>query len=67
MPVSNHIMANFNISVDRAKSVAEEFIRLGIDPRALIVMGVGDSQPIFTEAMPTGEAENRRVEIFIET
>ena len=52
--------------MDRAQAVASEFLRLGVPPAALIVDAVGDTQPRFLEAMPAGEAGNRRVEIILE-
>ncbi len=67
MSISNHLMANFKISIDRAKIVADEFMKFGIPPSSLIIIGMGDFQPVLNEAMPAGEAENRRVEIFLET
>ena len=60
------MMANFNISVDRAQAVADELMRLGVAPSALTIDAVGDSQPRFGEAMPAGQAGNRRVEIYLE-
>ncbi len=66
MAVDKHVMTNFKVSVDRAKAVADEFLRLGVPPAALIVDAVGDAQPRFLEAMPAGEAGNRRVEIILE-
>jgi outer membrane protein OmpA-like peptidoglycan-associated protein len=66
MAVDKHVLANFKVSVDRAQAVAAEFLRLGVPPAALIVDAVGDAQPRFLEAMPAGEAGNRRVEIILE-
>ena len=65
MPVAEHMMANFRVSADRARAVADELMRQGVAPAALIVDAVGDSQPLVTEAMPAGQAANRRVEIFL--
>ncbi|MFM2129082.1 MAG: putative lipoprotein YiaD, partial [Pseudomonadota bacterium] len=66
MPVDQHVLTNFRVSVDRAKAVADELLRLGVPPAALIVDAVGDTQPRFLEAMPAGEAGNRRVELYNE-
>jgi flagellar motor protein MotB len=66
MAVDKHVLANFKVSVDRAQAVAAEFLRLGVPPAALVVDAVGDAQPRFLEAMPAGEAGNRRVEIILE-
>jgi outer membrane protein OmpA-like peptidoglycan-associated protein len=62
----SHELANFRISDERARAVAEELVRLGVDPTAIIVEAVSDQQPAFVEAMPAGEAGNRRAEILLE-
>ncbi|MDA0654489.1 MAG: OmpA family protein, partial [Proteobacteria bacterium] len=64
MNLAEHMLANFLVSADRARAVADELMRQGVAPEALIVDAVGDSQPLVTEAMPAGQAANRRVEIF---
>ncbi len=61
-----HQMVNFNVSVDRANVVARMLIRLGAKPEAVRVDAVSDTQPIYVEVMPSGEAGNRRTEIFLE-
>jgi outer membrane protein OmpA-like peptidoglycan-associated protein len=66
MSMERHRLANFNVSFERAQSVAGALRRAGVDPRRILVEAVGDSQPRYYEFMPSGEAENRRVEIFLE-
>ena len=66
MSQARHIRANFNVSVDRANAVARELVRRGVPSDRLLVEAVGDAQPLYYENMPGGEAENRRVEIFLE-
>ncbi|RKQ73030.1 outer membrane protein OmpA-like peptidoglycan-associated protein [Oceanibaculum indicum] len=61
-----HQLANFQVSVSRAEAVAQELRRLGVPAKSMEVVGVGDSQPIYYEVMPAGEAGNRRVEIFVD-
>ena len=61
-----HRMANLAISKKRAESVARELMRLGLAQGQVAVVAKADSQPVYHEFMPTGEAGNRRVEIFIE-
>lgn len=61
-----HQLANFQISYDRAKAVADQLIRLGVDPAAIVVNAMSDQHPAFFEVMPAGEAGNRRAEIFLE-
>lgn len=63
---TRHEMVNFAISLDRANAVAREIIRLGVDPSAVHVVAMSDSQPVYEEVMPAGEAGNRRVDILIE-
>jgi outer membrane protein OmpA-like peptidoglycan-associated protein len=64
LSVQRHKLVNFQISLDRATAVANELIRLGVDKNAIQITAVSDSQPMFYESMPEGEAGNRRAEIF---
>ena len=64
LSVQRHKIVNFRISLDRATAVANELIKLGVDKRAIQIAAVSDSQPVFFESMPEGEAGNRRAEIF---
>ncbi len=66
MDYSRHKLINFNVSLDRAQTVAQQLARAGVNPQNILVEAVGDNQPIYYEFMPNGEAENRRVEIFLE-
>jgi len=61
----SHQIANFRVSYDRAQAVARALIRQGVDRQAIEVSAVSDSQPVFFEVMPAGEAGNRRVEIIL--
>ena len=61
-----HNMINFNLSIDRANTVAKELLQLGLTARDLSIGAMSDSRPLFHEIMPSGEAGNRRVEIFLE-
>lgn len=63
-PVS-HKMANFKISIDRADRVAGELMRLGVDKKDILIAAVSDIEPIFYEFMPSGEAGNRRTEVYL--
>ncbi|MDA0342339.1 MAG: OmpA family protein [Proteobacteria bacterium] len=62
-----HTVANFNISLLRANAVASALIKNGVPAERLIVDAVGDTQPLYSEAMPSGEHANRRTEIFLES
>ena len=62
-----HKMLNFNVSIDRADAVARELIRLGIKKDELVVDAISDTQPKYFEFMPSGEAGNRRAEIYLKS
>jgi len=62
-----HKMINFRVSVDRANAVARELIRLGSKKDQLSVDAVSDTDPLYYEVMPMGEAGNRRAEIYLES
>ncbi len=66
LPLAQHNLVNFSVSLDRAQAVANALMRLGISPARIIVEARSDRDPIFFETMPEGEAENRRVEIFLD-
>ncbi|GAB1458046.1 hypothetical protein MASR2M48_33540 [Spirochaetota bacterium] len=54
------------LSVERARAVAEELIRLGArKPESLTVIGYGAEKPIADNTSESGMARNRRVEITI--
>lgn len=53
---------NQKLSEDRAKSVMERLIDLGIDKSRLAYKGFGQSKPIDNNSTPEGKAQNRRVE-----
>ena len=63
----SHKMINLKVSVARAEAVARELIRMGLDKTKLQVDAVSDSTPVFHEYMPSGEAGNRRAEIFLKS
>ncbi|MEJ2393108.1 MAG: OmpA family protein, partial [Gammaproteobacteria bacterium] len=55
---------NVGLSRERAGTTAEYFQNaLGLPPEAISYEGVGDSQPIASNATPEGRARNRRVEV----
>ena len=43
---------------------ASALIRAGVSSERVTVEAVADDQPVYSEAMPTGEDGNRRAEIF---
>ena len=66
MDLGQHRLVNFQLSADRAQKVADELMRLGVPPSAILIDAKGDNSPVTHEYMPAGELENRRAEIFIE-
>ena len=65
MDTDRHNRVNQNISQDRAEAVSRELIRLGVAAENIQVSAMSDSRPLYYEFMPTGEAGNRRTEIYI--
>lgn len=55
--------ANMKTSMDRAKSVAKELIRLGVPESAIQTVGHGDTQPLTGHEGVNAEDASRRVEI----
>jgi len=65
MDYIKHQMVNFEISMQRAGTIGSELEGLGLPGEALEVQAVSDTVPLFLEVMPSGEAGNRRVEIYL--
>ncbi|MFP6772860.1 MAG: OmpA family protein [Alphaproteobacteria bacterium] len=65
MAYAKHKLVNFGVSLDRANSVAGELRRHGLASEQIVVQAKGDSEPLYFEFMPNGEAQNRRVEVFV--
>lgn len=63
---SQHDQVNFELSVKRANAVARALINMGVPDGSIAVMAQGSQRPVFYEFMPTGEAGNRRVEIYLD-
>jgi outer membrane protein OmpA-like peptidoglycan-associated protein len=60
-----HEAINQKMSIARATSVARALIGFGAPQGTISVSAVGAQQPVYYENMPTGEAGNRRVEVFL--
>jgi len=56
---------NQRLSEARAGSVADYLVAQGNDPRRFQAIGMGQNDPIASNATPEGRAQNRRVEIRI--
>jgi len=59
-------LVNFKVSLDRANSVAVELIRHGVPPDRIDVVAEGAGNPRYAEYAPTGEAGNRRAEVYLD-
>ena len=64
MDMVQHHIVNFNVSLTRANVVARELVRQGVPAQAVFVVALSDSQPLYYEMMPAGDAGNQRVEIY---
>jgi outer membrane protein OmpA-like peptidoglycan-associated protein len=53
---------NQKLSEERAKTVMDQLISMGIDAERLSSKGFGESKPVNTNDTPEGKAANRRVE-----
>ena len=54
---------NLRLSRERAQSVADMLVDLGVDEKRIKVIGYGDQYPVEANASERGRAQNRRVEI----
>jgi len=53
---------NLNLSLNRAKSVVNKLVELGVSPTRLTYDGKGERQPVATNRTRNGKAQNRRIE-----
>jgi outer membrane protein OmpA-like peptidoglycan-associated protein len=60
----DHELANFRISLARANRVATQLIAMGIAQEKVRVEAFADTSQVYSESMPTGEAGNRRADIY---
>jgi len=56
---------NMALSQERADAVRQALIDRGVEPKRLAAEGIGESQPVATNATSAGRRENRRVEIYL--
>lgn len=66
LDAQRHAEVNLRISRQRAEAVAAELRQAGVPSDALLVEAVGDRGRVYHEFMTTGEAGNRRVEIYLQ-
>jgi len=65
MDPATHKQANYRVSVKRANQVASALQQMGISSDKILTAAMGDNNPIYLEVMPSGEAGNRRTEIYL--
>lgn len=66
MTMDQHKMANFTTSAARAEAVTDALVRLGAPRQQIYSAAVSDNEPVYYEIMPSGEAGNRRAEIYLD-
>jgi outer membrane protein OmpA-like peptidoglycan-associated protein len=66
MTLAEHQMANFSTSAARADQVTSALARLGTPAQAIQAVALSDNDPVYYEVMPSGEAGNRRAEIYLD-
>lgn len=66
MDPARHKLTNLKVSARRAEAVAQALMNAGVSPDHLFVGAVADEQKIYQEVMPSGEAYNRRAEVFLD-
>ena len=66
MDPDRHAMVNEGVSIARANAVASQLARIGVKREIIVVHARGDAEPVYYEVMETGEAGNRRTEIFLD-
>lgn len=65
MSMDRHMMVNYTTSARRAEAVARTLRSLGAPEGAVMVVAQSDNMPIYREVMPSGEAGNRRAEVYL--
>ncbi len=59
-------IGNLRMSLARANAVAAALADMGVPADRIQVAGAGDTELIYDESSPTGEAGNRRAEIYLD-
>lgn len=61
-----HKLVNYDISSARAETVAKTLAEFGAKANGVVVVAKSDTDPLYYEFMPSGEAGNRRTEIYLD-
>jgi chemotaxis protein MotB len=66
IPVSSRTFANnWDLSLQRARTVLQKLIDLGVPPERLSAAGHGDTAPVASNDTEEGRQQNRRIEIVL--
>lgn len=57
------ITTNLDLSSKRADNVVDFLIRKGVSQNLISAQGMGESNPVASNATPEGRAQNRRIEV----
>ncbi|SDG46478.1 OmpA family protein [Roseospirillum parvum] len=66
MDLVRHRLINLETSLQRADAVTRALLAAGFPADSLYAGAVGDTEPLYLEVMPAGEAGNRRAEIWLD-
>jgi len=61
--IQQGVTSNQQLSMMRAQTVVSYLISQGVNPALLTAQGLGDTDPVASNATPEGRAQNRRVEL----
>jgi outer membrane protein OmpA-like peptidoglycan-associated protein len=61
---TNELLANFNISLDRATAVADELVRQGVASDNIVIDAQGDQASVNVASGQFDEADQRRVDVY---
>ncbi|MDD5688185.1 MAG: flagellar motor protein MotB [Elusimicrobia bacterium] len=64
-PITKRYSSNWELSIDRARSVVIFLQNKGIDPKRLVLAGYGEHQPLYPNDTEEHRQLNRRIEINI--
>jgi len=53
---------NNKLSTERAEIVYEKLVKMGVDPAKMKAYGLGESEPLYSNATRAGRKKNRRIE-----
>lgn len=67
MDIPSHNEANYRISMARAQAIAAVLIANGVPAQNILIEAQANDGALFFETMPSGEAGNRRADIFVDS